>query len=197
MFESNKIKITGHLKILDLNTKEVIISKPNAVNFENFAIALAQSISNRPYGWIQEMAFGNGGAIVSETGTITYNPSNVVGINAELYNETYFKVVDDLSPLNVDPTKNYIAVNHIDGTTYADVVTTCVLDLGEPAGQEAFDTATNVNSPYVFNELGLRSYAVDGIPGTGNLLTYVNFSPIQKSLNRQLEIVYTVRLQTV
>jgi hypothetical protein len=189
--------IRGHVLIRDTNTGEVLVDKQNAIHFENFSSALAQTIGNRPYGWIQEMAFGNGGATVSATGTITYNPPNVVGQTATLYNQTYSKVVDDLSPLNTNAAKNYIKINHTDGTTYADVVTTCTLDLGEPAGQEAFDTTTNISGSYVFNELSLRAYGVSGVPGSGRLLTHVVFSPVQKSLNRQIEVVYTIRIQTV
>ena len=189
--------IRGHILIKDVISGETLVDKNNQIHFENFSYALAQTIGNRPYGWIQEMAFGNGGATVSATGTITYNPPNVVGQTATLYNETYYKVVDDLSPLDVNPAKNYIKINHTDGTTYADVITTCTLDLGEPAGQEAFDTTTSINGTYVFNELGLRAYGVSGVPGSGRLLTHVVFSPVQKSLNRQLEIVYTIRIQTI
>ena len=69
------------------------------------------------------------------------------------------------------------------------------MDLGEPAGQEAFDTTTNIQSNFVFNELGLRAYSEAGA-NLGLLLTHAVFSPIQKSLNRQIEIVYTLRLQT-
>ena len=196
MFESTTSKIQGHVKIIDKNSGEILVNKLNQINFENFSVALAQTLSNRPYGWIQEMCFGNGGAIVSATGTITYNPPNVIGVNAQLYNETYYKVVDDLNPLNLDSTNNYITVNHINGTTYADVIVTCVLELGEPAGQDAFDTATNINEAYVFNELGLKAYAVNGVADQGILISHCIFSPVQKSLNRQIQIVYTIRIQT-
>lgn len=196
MIHDTTQRIIGHVLIRDTQSGEVLVDKHNAINFENFSVSLAQTLGNRPDSWIQEMAFGNGGATVSGTGTITYLPPNVVGQTAQLYNETYSKVVNDQSPLNLNPRKNYIQTAHTAGTTYSDVIVTCNLDLGEPAGQEAFDTATNSQSAYVFSELGLRAFSAAG-PGRGRLLTHVIFSPVQKSLNRQIEVVYTIRIQTV
>lgn len=189
-------KITGHVLITDKVTGEVLLDRNNAINFENFSISLARCIANRPDSWIQEMVFGNGGASVSEIGTITYLPPNTVGTSAQLYNETYFKVVDDQNPLNLDPTENYIQIAHSVGATYSDVIVTCTLELGEPANQQAFDNSTNIQSQYSFNEIGLKAYSSNG-PDTGLLLTHVIFSPILKSLNRQIQIVYTIRIQTV
>jgi hypothetical protein len=196
MIDNSDQWIQGHILISDYVTGEILVDKMNAINYENFSISLARTIANRPDSWIQEMCFGNGGATVSEIGTITYLPPNVVGQTAELYNQTYYKVVDDQSPLDLDPQQNYISTAHIDGTTFTDVIVTCLLDLGEPAGQDAFDTATNLNGNFVFNELGLKAYSANG-PNTGRLLTHVIFSPVQKSLNRQIQIVYTIRIQTV
>lgn len=173
-----------------------MVDKFNAIHYENFSISLARSIANRPDSWIQEMVFGNGGASISETGIITYLPPNTVGTSAQLYNETYYKVVNDQSGLNLSPNSNYIQFAHSTGSTYSDVIVTCFLDLGEPAGQEAFDTATDLQGNYVFNELGLKAYGSNG-PDTGLLISHVIFSPVQKSLNRQIQVVYTIRIQTV
>lgn len=196
MIDEIKKSITGHVLITDKITQEVLVDKFNAINYENFSISLARTLANRPDSWIQEMVFGNGAATVSGTGTITYLPPNVIGTGAQLYNQTYFKVVNDLSPYNVDPTNNYISTAHVSGLTYSDVIVTCNLGVSEPANQDAFDNATNILGPYVFNEIGLKAYDPNG-QGTGRLLTHVVFSPVQKSLNRQLEIVYTIRIQTV
>jgi len=196
MQTDSKQHITGHVLITDAATGEVLVDKFNAIHYENFSISLARSIANRPDSWIQEMVFGNGAASISETGIITYLPPNTVGQTAQLYNQTYFKVVNDQSSLNVDPTKNYIQFAHSTGSTYSDVIVTCNLDLSEPAGQAAFDTATNLQDSYVFNELGLKVYNSSG-QNTGNLISHVIFSPVQKSLNRQIQVVYTIRIQTV
>ena len=193
---NNTVKITGHVLITDFDTGEILLDRKNSINFENFSISLARCIANRPDSWIQEMVFGNGGASVSEIGTITYLPPNVIGTSSQLYNETYYKVVDDQNPLNLDPTENFITIAHSLGSTFTDVIVTCTLELGEPANQQAFDNTTNIQSEYVFNELGLKAYSSNG-PDTGLLLSHVIFSPIQKSLNRQIQVVYTIRIQTV
>ena len=71
-----------------------------------------------------------------------------------------------------------------------------MLDYGEPSGQEAFDNSTDMDGNYVFDELGLKAYTPNGA-NTGRLLTHVVFHPVQKSLNRQIQIDYTVRIQTL
>ena len=158
------------------------------------SIALADSVGNRGNGWIYEMSFGNGGTSVDPTGIITYLTPNSTGTNASLYNQTYTKIVDDNSVNNTDPVRNKIETRHVSGTNYTDVLITCLLDYGEPSGQDAFDTATDQNSLYVFDELGLKGYNASG---TGNLLTHVVFHPVQKSLNRLIQIDYTVRIQSL
>lgn len=192
--EKNGILIKGHIKIFDPETKEVYIDKNNAIHYENMSIALADSVGNRGNGWIYEMSFGNGGTSVDPTGIITYLTPNSTGTNASLYNQTYTKIVDDNSVNNTDPVRNKIETRHVSGTNYTDVLITCLLDYGEPSGQDAFDTATDQNSLYVFDELGLKGYSASG---TGNLLTHVVFHPVQKSLNRLIQIDYTVRIQSL
>lgn len=192
--EKNGILIKGHIKIYDPETKEVYIDKNNAIHYENMSIALADSVGNRGNGWIYEMSFGNGGTSVDPTGIITYLTPNSTGTNASLYNQTYTKIVDDNSVNNTDPVRNKIETRHVSGTNYTDVLVTCLLDYGEPSGQDAFDTATDQNSLYVFDELGLKGYSASG---TGNLLTHVVFHPVQKSLNRLIQIDYTVRIQSL
>lgn len=192
-------KIDGFLKIYDPNTLEVFVDKHNAINYENMSEAIADTLSSRGYGEIYQMAFGNGGASVDETGVITYLPPNTTGQNAALYNETYAKIVDDTSVFNLDPTRNKMTVSHISGRVYTDILVQCLLDYGEPPGQAAFDNSTQTGSAFVFDELGLlANYGTDS---EGNvitrLLTHVIFHPVQKSLNRQIQIDYTVRIQSL
>ena len=188
-------KIEGFIKITDPTTGEVLVDKKNAVNYENISIAMANTLSDQGLGWIYTMAFGNGGSAVDPTGVITYLPPNVTGQNASLYNETYAKVVDQNSVSNLDPANNNMNVLHTSGNVYTDILVTCLLDYGEPPGQQAFDNSTNFNGEYVFDELGLQCW--NGSATDLFLITHVNFHPVQKSLNRQIQIDYTLRIQTL
>jgi hypothetical protein len=188
------LNIEGHIKIWNPQTNEIFINKRNAIHYENMSIALADSIGNSGQGFIYEMAFGNGGTSVDPTGIITYLTPNSVGTNATLYNQTYTKVVDDRAVANVDPTRNKIETRHVTGTNYTDVFITCLLDYGEPNGQDAMDTSNNNEGTFVFDELGLKSYSSTG---NSKLLTHVIFHPVQKSLNRLIQIDYTVRIQSL
>jgi hypothetical protein len=188
-------KIEGFVKILDPNSGEILVDKKNAIHYENISIAMAETLSNRNVGWIYQMAFGNGGSSVDPTGVITYLPPNTTGQNADLYNETYAKVVDDNSSANTDAVNNKMTVLHTTGKVYTDILVSCLLDYGEPAGQQAFDNSTNFNGEYVFDELGLKSW--NGSATDLRLITHVIFHPVQKSLNRQIQIDYTLRIQTL
>jgi len=188
-------KIEGFVKIFDPNSGEVLVDKKNAIHYENISIAMAQTLANRDLGYIYEMAFGNGGSSVDPTGIITYLPPNTTGQNADLYNETYAKVVDDNSAADIDTANNYLTVLHTSGKVYTDILVTCLLDYGEPPGQQAFDNSTDFNGEYVFDELGLKAW--NGSADNLRLITHVIFHPVQKSLNRQIQIDYTLRIQTL
>jgi len=194
-FKDNQgVLIEGHIHIFDPESGETIINKRNAIHYENMSIALAQSLANEGTGFIYEMSFGNGGTAIDPTGIITYLTPNTTGTNAGLYNQTFTKIVDDRSVNNLDPVRNKLETRHVSGTNYTDILVSCLLDYGEPAGQDAFDTASDANNLYVFDELGLRGYSESG---SGRLLTHVIFHPVQKSLNRLIQIDYTVRVQSL
>ena len=188
-------RIEGFVKIHDPNSGEIFYNDHNAIHYENISVAMAQSLSDRNLGYIYQMAFGNGGSSVDPTGVITYLPPNTTGQNADLYNQTYAKVVDDNSAADTDPANNKMTVLHTAGNVYTDILVTCLLDYGEPAGQQAFDNSTNFNGEYVFDELGLKTW--NGSSTDLRLITHVIFHPVQKSLNRQIQIDYTLRIQTL
>jgi hypothetical protein len=193
--ENSGVHVEGHIKIFDPSSKEVFVDKRNAIHYENMSEALAYQLANKSTGFVHEMHFGNGGTSVDPTGVVTYLPANSTGASADLYNQTYYKVVDDNSSLNLDPTRNKITPTHTPGLVYTDIIVSCLLDYGEPSGQQAFDNTTNFDDDFVFDELGLKSW--NGTAGTGKLLTHVVFHPVQKSLNRLIQIDYTVRIQTL
>jgi hypothetical protein len=187
--------VQGKLRIYDPVSGDTFVEKNNAIHYENMSIALAQGLANTNLGFIYTMAFGNGGSSVDPTGVITYLPPNVTGLNADLYNQTYEKVVDQNSAANTDPIRNNLTVLHTPGQVYTDVLVRCLLDYGEPPTQQAFDNSTNFNGEFVFDELGLKAW--EGADSDLMLLTHVIFHPVQKSLNRQIQIDYTVRIQTL
>jgi len=192
--EQNGVLLQGHIKIHDPDSGEIFVDKRNAIHYENMSLALADSLANQGEGFVNSMVFGNGGTSVDPTGIITYLSPNSTGTNASLYSQTHTKVIDDNSVNNTDPTRNKLETRHVSGTNYTDILATCLLDYGEPSGQDAIDNATGSESLYVFDELGLVSYAKSG---TGRLLTHVVFHPVQKSLNRLIQIDYTVRVQSL
>jgi hypothetical protein len=188
------IHIEGHIKIYDPISAEVFINKRNAIHYENISVAIVEAMTNSSQGFVYQMAFGNGGTSIDPTGIITYLTPNTSGTNASLYNQTYQKIVDPNSSTNVDPTRNFTEVRHTTGQNYSDIFVTCLLDYGEPNGQAAYDTNSDGTSTYVFDELGLQSYSSTG---ESLLLTHVIFHPVLKSLNRLIQIDYTVRIQSL
>lgn len=188
--EHSGVSIRGHIKIYDPDTSEVLIDKPNAIHYENISEAIAYSLANKTGNFISTMRFGNGGTSIDPTGVINYLPSNTNSQNATLYSQTFSKIIDDLDVSNVDPSNNKMEIRHVPGQVYTDILVTCLLDFGEPSGQAAFDNSQNLDEDYVFDELGLFSTA-------GKMLTHVVFHPVQKSLNRRIQIDYTVRIQAL
>ena len=192
--ETGGFHFEGHIKIFDPQSGEVFQDMRIAIHYENMSVAMVNSLSNQGLGTIYEMAFGSGGTTVDPTGLITYLTPNTVGVNSSLYNQTYTKVVDQNATTNTDPTRNKMEIRHISGSTYSDIIISCLLDYGEPDDQEAFDNSVNLDGNFVFDELGLKSYDPNG---NGKLLTHVVFHPVQKSLNRLLQVDYTVRVQSL
>jgi hypothetical protein len=194
------IYIRGHIKISDPESGVVYVDKSNAIHYENISSALAYNLAHKEQNFIYEMHFGNGGTSVDATGVITYLPPNTTGQNSNLYNATYSKIVDDTSASNTDPNANLILIRHIPGQIYTDILVSCLLDYGEPSGQQAFDNSQTLTDTFTFDELGLFARSTDGTSGitsTGPMLTHVIFHPVQKSLNRLIQVDYTVRIQTL
>jgi hypothetical protein len=241
--------IQGFIKIIDKDTKEVIVDTHNDVLYGNISTALAQALIGNPDSFLFYMAFGNGGAYVSPTGIIMYKPtlggpaSLVKNPIANLYNTVYVKKISNsaTAAYNYDPLSSaYIPIENA-ATNYEDVTIDVTLGYSElpssvaatsmiqqsPVDNSIFvgtDTVmpSGILDPgtLVFNEIGLfagsdnifaggftQSVAdVDNFVNQGVnfskagaksklMLTHVIFHPVQKSANRSLEIIYTLRIQ--
>lgn len=244
-----KGSIQGFVKIIDKDTGEVLVDTHNDVLYGNIAAALAHALIGNPNSFLFYMGFGNGGAYIGPTGTISYKPSIgaagslIKNPTANLYNTVYVKKLsnDSTSIVNYNelskayiPTENY-------ATNYEDIVVDVTIGYTEPPigvlpastiGQLEFDNSTFVGTSsttsgdfdpnaLVFNEIGLFSGSSDlfvgeytqnitevtdfvlqtpnfsNLPNTKSkiMLTHVVFHPVQKSANRSLEIIYTLRIQ--
>jgi len=175
--------IQGFVKIIDKDTKEVLLDTHNDVLYGNLSTALAHALIGNPDSFLCYMAFGNGGAYVGPTGIISYKPSIggssslVKNPTANLYNTIYVKKLsnDSTDSLNYQQfSKAYIPSADI-STNYEDIVVDVTLSYSEPpssaAGptsitQSLLDNSTFVGTPLstngisnanemVFNEIGL------------------------------------------
>ena len=61
--------------------------------------------------------------------------------------------------------------------------------------QDVFDSSTTNTGDYIFDELGVFTKADNFDSGNPKMLTHVIFHPVQKSQNRVIEIIYTIRFQ--
>jgi len=247
MLNSVRGSIQGFVKIIDKTTGEILVDTHNDVLYGNIASALAHSLLGSPQSLLAYIAFGNGGAYVSPTGTILYKPSlggngSLVKLpTANLYNTIFVKKVTNYSSVAInDLSKAYIPTEN-NATNYEDIVVDVTMGFNEPTigitsssiiQQLPLDnsifigTASPTSGSFdptslVFNEIGLfagtdsifageytttvddvtdfinQGVDFSNVPGTMSklMLTHVIFHPIQKSANRTLEIIYTLRIQ--
>ena len=188
MHSELNVKITGHVKITDLTTKEVLVDRYNAVNAETMSIIIATMLQGNNSKYLYELHFGNGGTVIDNTGNITYKDveENLkLGTVAELYNPLYYKVFDPNDTINNDDdTRNYSTITHSDGLVYSDVIVTCTLEETQPEDTQGLIT---------FDEIGIKSRGVDGL-NSGYLLTHLVFEPVEKIVGRVIQVVYTLRV---
>ncbi len=182
------LNVSGHILIRDKETGEELVNKRNAIHYGNMARVVALALKNADNEYINFIAYGSGGTSVDTSGKVLYkNPrvSESYDSSASLYNRTFQKNFTDPDDSN--------KIEVIQGASYSDLKITSTLAYNEPSGQELFDTSTDNEGDYVFDELGLFTNASDINDAT--MLTHVIFHPVQKSQNRIIEIVYTVRIQ--
>jgi len=248
-----RASIQGFVKITDKDTKEVLVDTHNDVLYGNMSAALAHALIGNSDSFLYYMAFGNGGAYIGPTGTVSYKPSLggagslIKNPTANLYNTIYVKKLSNDStdtPSYDQLSRAYIAAENY-ATNYEDIIVDVTIGYSEPPvgitastviQQTALDNSTFVGNSstvnngtattftanqLVFNEIGLfagssnlfvggftqnvadvdnfitQTPNFSNIAGTKSklMLTHVIFHPIQKSANRSLEIIYTLRIQ--
>lgn len=181
--------IDGHVLVKDLDSGEILLDKHNAINFINMSVAIASLLANQldegtnASFAINKMAYGNGGTLIDGTGSVAYRTPNVSLASGQLHNKTFEKSV-----ANID-NENMMEVNTFENQVYTDIVITSTLDYNEPSDADTLDTATDFAGDYVFDEIGL-------ITESGHYLTHLVFHPIQKSQNRKIQVIYTLRIST-
>jgi hypothetical protein len=189
----------------DLDSGKELVRGSNAIHQENMSNAIAKMMSRETNFFISEMHFGNGASIIGTDGNITYRLPNVNGLNADLHNSKYFRVVDEGDSNNPDSTSNTVTVAHTNGTSYSDIVVTATLDYSDPdsedstfniinSTQESLDATTSVTGEFEFDEIGLKTRGATGL-NTGFLLTHFIFHPVEKLANQRIQVVYTLRVQ--
>ena len=52
--DNTGVMMTGHIKIFDPETGEVIVDKRNAIHYENMSQALANSLANKSTGFVHD-----------------------------------------------------------------------------------------------------------------------------------------------
>jgi hypothetical protein len=181
------LAMDGHALIRDIDTGEVLLNKHNAINFYNMSIALASLLANKEDDAlgafnIATLELGNGGTTIDGSGNVFYKTPNVATTNSTLYAQTYSK---NVQPAVAD-VQNKIDVTTHAGQVYSDTVVTATLLYSEPSDQSAIDNDNGAGA-YVFDEMALQT-------ASGKCLTHLIFHPIEKSANRRLEIIYTIRI---
>ena len=190
--DNSKVSVEGHVLIKDFDSGEILLDKYNAINFQNFALAVAKTMANQladGKGYcISKLAFGYGGTTVDASGNITYNEPKVSGETSKgLYTASKDNSVSPAVDLQVAVTT--FTVNDADNQPYSDLECKVVLDYNFPADAATVDDYDSTDSAeFVFDEIGL-------ITDAGTYLTHLIFHPIQKSKNRKLEIIYTLRIR--
>jgi len=185
------IGMNGHILIRDKETGEEIVNKRNAIHYGNMANIVANALNSDGNSKLHFMAFGNGGTSVDTAGKVVYKSPRVsesFEASADLYSRSYNKII------SANTATDKIEV--IAGSSFTDLKITCTLGYAEPSDQDLFDSSTDNDGSYVFDELALFSYPTDNTNiTTSKMLTHVIFHPVQKSQNRIIEIIYTVRIQ--
>lgn len=195
-----KVKVEGHLRIWERETGKILLDTHNAIHPENMSAALSYSLSalsnqtEYQKECLEWICFGNGGARATSSNKYIYATPQTMGRSATLYHQTYKKNIGSGHDEN-----NYIAVTHVSGNLYTDIMVNCLLDVDEPEDQELSNVQSgngDIVTTYSFSEIGLMTKG-NGEDTNNKLLTHLTFYPVLKSSNTSLQIQYLIRVQIV
>ena len=195
-----KVKVEGHLRIWERESGKILLETHNAIHPENMSAALSYSLSalSNPTEYQKEclewICFGNGGARATSSNKYIYATPQTLGRSATLYHQTYKKNIGSGHDEN-----NYIAVTHVSGNLYTDIMVNCLLGVDEPEDQELSNVQSgngDIVTTYSFSEIGLMTKG-NGEDTNNKLLTHLTFYPVFKASNTSLQIQYLIRVQIV
>lgn len=190
--DNTQVKVDGHVLITDVDSGIVLLDKHNDINYENIALAMANTLtttsdsSGRPFA-IKRMVFGNGGTSVDNNGNVVYNAVNVAGLTDTLYNRSYHKVLDN----------TMIEIIDTQGQPISAIKITAVLDYAEPATQDVSDGAPTTNGEYTFDEMAITLESGESgsdVTQDGLHISHIVFHPVQKTANRKITVEYTITI---
>ena len=95
------------------------------------------------------MAFGNGGTTVDHRNYYISRLTSLVQMLVYITQHTK-KLLMIIVLITQILQEIKLETRHVSGTNYTDIFATCLLDYGEPEGQDALDNATENESLYVF-----------------------------------------------
>jgi hypothetical protein len=190
-----KVAISGHVKVIDENTKQVLLDKHNAIHPQNMARVIARALSNEPNSNIFRIAFGNGGTFIDAGGNIVFRQpndgSNGAGWEARLYRETYSEIVEtgnasfgvdpgSAGPDNVrvgggsnpagDPSGGGVSSAEVGSSS--NIVISMVINEAEPSGQLLTQSSPSPTleadeDTFIFDEIGLYTSGLPAVDTAG------------------------------
>ncbi len=219
------LSIQGFLKIIDKDTKEVLLDTHNDILYGNMSMAVAHSLIGDSSSFLTYMAFGDGGAYVSGPGTVLYKPTlggvanQIKNPTANLYNTTYVKKISngasDSENFNIQsrayiPTENY-------AVSYEDIIVDVTIGFSEPplalspvapntitfneiglfAGTNNLFSGDHTQTPADIENFIQQTPNFSGTVGSKSklMLTHVIFDSKTKGSTNSIEIIYTLRIQ--
>lgn len=189
MQETLSTQVSGHVLIKG-SDGATLVNRTNAIHPGNMGTAIARGLSNAAKSPIWKLKLGNQGTYIDSALQIVFRPPNTSGVSADLYNPTYYEIVDDAA-VGVG-VGNSVTFTNIPLSTSTRVIITCVV-----SANEAVNVGGNAGL-YFFDELGLFTQGI-GTPDLLNetdelMLSHLIFSPIEHTGSRELTIVYTLTI---